>query len=226
MNLVNIKESYLDDASVLCLLESVENNLKNSLYKYLPFSHWIFNDIFPKRIVDELLKLPFQPPKIERYTGKRESNNQTRIFFNKKNCEKFKVIKDVVKVFNNHRIIKQLENLCGRDMKKGKLRIEYTIDTGDFWLEPHLDIREKLLTFLVYLSKDSKSSEWGTTIYNPDLTIHSQVPYRSNLGLMFNAGINTWHGVPKKKIKGIRKNLIVNYVTDEWRSIHELAPAN
>ena len=83
------------------LLESIDENLKKARYKRLPFNHWIYERVFPDDIVDELLKLPFQAPKIEHYTGKRESNNQTRVFFNKENCEKFKVINDVVKVFNN-----------------------------------------------------------------------------------------------------------------------------
>jgi hypothetical protein len=104
------------------------------------------------------------------------------------------------------------------------LRIEYTLDSGDFWLEPHLDIKEKLLTFLVYLSKDPGSNEWGTTIYNKDLSFHSKAPYKSNLGLMFMAGKDTWHGVPKQNIQGVRKNIIINYVTSDWKSIHELAP--
>ena len=223
MNLEIREKSSHDNESIL--LESVSENLKNTTYKYLPFSHWIFDKVFQKITIDELLKLPFETPKIEHYTGKRESNNQTRVFFNKENCEKFKVIKNVVEVFNNYKIIKCLENISGgRDLTKGKLRIEYTMDIGDFWLEPHLDIKEKLLTFLVYLSKDTGSNEWGTTIYNSDKTFHSKTPYKSNLGLMFNAGTNTWHGVPKQNIEGIRKNLIINYVVDEWKSIHELAP--
>ena len=208
------------------LLESVDENLKKSRYTSIPFSHWIYERVFPDDIIDELLKLPFQAPKIDHYTGKRESNNQTRIFFNKENSEKFKVIKSIVEVFNNYKIIKSLENICGggRSLTKGKLRIEYTMDTGDFWLEPHLDIKEKLLTFLVYLSKDTGSNEWGTTIYNSDKTFHSKVTYKSNLGLMFNSGTNSWHGVSKQNIEGVRKNLIINYVVDEWKSIHELAP--
>ena len=104
------------------------------------------------------------------------------------------------------------------------MRIEHTLDSGDFWLEPHLDIKEKLLTFLVYLSKDPDSNEWGTTIYNKDLSFHSKAPYKSNLGLMFMAGKDTWHGVPKQNIQGVRKNIIINYVTSDWKSIHELAP--
>jgi len=38
------------------------------------------------------------------------------------------------------------------------------------------------------------------------------------------AGKDTWHGVPKQNIQGVRKNIIINYVTSDWKSIHELAP--
>jgi hypothetical protein len=41
---------------------------------------------------------------------------------------------------------------------------------------------------------------------------------------MFMAGKNTWHGVPKQQIIGVRKSLIINYVSNEWQSLHELAP--
>jgi hypothetical protein len=41
---------------------------------------------------------------------------------------------------------------------------------------------------------------------------------------MFVAGQDTWHGVPKQKFEGVRKNLIINYVTSDWQSVGELAP--
>ena len=208
------------------LLRKVSENLKILESKYEPFKHWLFDDVLPKETINELLKLPLPAQVIENHTGKRESQNKTRIFFNEQCCNKYPVAKNIVHVFNHPSIIAQLSNICGRDLAKGKLRIEYTLDTGDFWLEPHRDIKEKLLTFLVYLSKDSSSSEWGTTIYNRDLSFHSKAPYKSNMGLMFMSGEDTWHGVPKLNIQGIRKNLIINYVTKDWKSNHELAPNN
>jgi hypothetical protein len=39
------------------------------------------------------------------------------------------------------------------------------------------------------------------------------------------SGINTWHGVPKQNIKGIRKSLIINYVNNSWRNLDELSPS-
>ena len=208
------------------LLEKVSENLKKVMPKSDPFNHWLYDGVLLDETIDELLNLKLPLPKIEKHTGKRESQNQTRIFLNKECCNKHSVAKNVANVFNHPSIISKLSNICGRDLTKGKLRIEYTLDTGDFWLEPHLDIKEKLVTFLIYLSKDPGSSEWGTTIYNRDLSFHSKAPYKSNMGLMFMAGEDTWHGVPKQNIQGIRKNLIINFVTKDWKSINELAPNN
>ena len=176
------------------IVEIVNRNLKNAELKTNPFNHWIFNKVLPIKIAEDFLKLLIDVPEISFYSGKRETNNSTRVFLNKENCNKY------------------------------KLRIEYTMDTGSFWLEPHLDIKEKMITFLVYLSNDPNSSEWGTTVYNNDLTFHSKAPYKQNLGLMFVADKNTWHGVPEQNIQGIRRNLIINYVTSDWKSVHELAP--
>ena len=208
------------------LLRKVSENFRKFASNHEPFKHWLFDGVLSEETIDELLKLPLPVPKIEKHTGKRESQNQTRIFLNKECCNKHSVAKNVANVFNHPSIISKLSNICGRDLTKGKLRIEYTLDTGDFWLEPHLDIKEKLVTFLIYLSKDPGSSEWGTTIYNRDLSFHSKAPYKSNMGLMFMAGEDTWHGVPKQNIQGIRKNLIINFVTKDWKSINELAPNN
>ncbi len=208
------------------LLKKINENLNKFELKLEPFKHWVFSSVLLEETIDELLKLSFPLPKIEKHTGKRASQNQTRVFFNKDLCNEHSVVKNIAYVFNHPFIISKLSNICGRDLKKGKLRIEHTLDTGDFWLEPHLDIKEKLLTFLIYLSKDPTSSEWGTTLYNRDLSFHSKAPYKSNIGLMFMSGKDTWHGVPKQNIQGVRKNLIINFVTKDWRDNFELAPNN
>ena len=189
-----------------------------------PFRHWVYHRVFSEEIAHELSDLPLHPPTIQQHKGKRDTYNSSRIFLNPENCHKYPVLRSVVDVFNDSRIISQLGDSCGRDLTQGKLRIEYTLDSGDFWLEPHLDIKEKLLTFLVYLSKGGDSNQWGTALYNPDLSLYAKVPYKMNLGFMFMAGKDTWHGVPKQQIIGVRKSLIINYVSNEWQNRHELAP--
>ncbi len=206
------------------LLDAVRNNLQKAKSMPTPFRHWVYHRVFSEEIAHELSDLPLHPPTIQQHKGKRDTYNSSRIFLNPENCHKYPVLRSVVDVFNDSRIISQLGDSCGRDLTQGKLRIEYTLDSGDFWLEPHLDIKEKLLTFLVYLSKGGDSRQWGTALYNPDLSLYAKVPYKMNLGFMFMAGKDTWHGVPKQQIIGVRKSLIINYVSNEWQSLHELAP--
>ena len=198
--------------------------IDDSKKKIYPFIHWVFNNVFTESLIEALSNLNLKPQKYQKQNGTREINNAKRLFLNNNNCLKYPVFKNVVNIFQQKNNIIKLENISGSNLQKGKLRIEYAMDEGDFWLEPHLDIKEKLLTFLIYLSGDLGSDQWGTTLYNSDLTYHSQVPYRKNLGFMFVAGNNTWHGFDKQKIQGTRKSLIINYVTNDWRNIHELAP--
>ena len=49
--------------------------------------------------------------------------------------------------------------------------------------------------------------------------------YRSaqNKGVIFIPGKNTWHGVGHHPVQGVRKSIIVNYVTSDWRDTWELA---
>ena len=202
----------------------VRKNLNNATPVNDPFNHWTFDKILPKNLIDKFLKLPIDPPVINSYSGKRESNNKTRIFFNNENCKKYGCMEVIAEIFNSEGIINTLSSICGKELSKGKLRIEHTLDTGDFWLEPHLDIKEKILTFLIYLSSDTNTytKNWGTTIYNKDLTFNSKVSYKQNTGFMFVPGHDTWHGVPKQYIFGVRRNLIINYVSNDWQSTNEL----
>ena len=45
----------------------------------------------------------------------------------------------------------------------------------------------------------------------------------NHLGLLFVPAADTWHGFTRRRIAGVRRSLIVNYVKPEWRSRHELA---
>ena len=206
------------------LLKTVSDNLKKAKFNDKPFVHWTFDNVFSEKGINDLLELPLKPPVIFDHCGKRENYNSTRFFFNSRNCKVNSTLKNIVSIFNNPNIILKLKNICNIGLSKGKLRIEYTLDTGDFWLEPHRDLREKLLTILVYLSKDTGSSQWGTAMYDKDLKFFSRVPYKSNSGFMFVPGDNTWYGFPKQNIKGIIKSLIINYVSSDWKNPHELAP--
>ena len=116
-----------------------------------------------------------------------------------------------------------LERLCDLNLRDSSLRIEYCLDTDGFWLEPHTDIGAKLFTMLIYLSDGPGSEAWGTDILDGELKLVATSPYRRNLGLIFVPAADTWHGFHKRKIEGVRRSLIVNYVKPEWRARRELA---
>ncbi len=62
------------------IVEIVNRNLKNAVLETNPFDHWIYNKVLPIKIADDLLNLSINPPEISFYSGKRESNNNTRVF--------------------------------------------------------------------------------------------------------------------------------------------------
>ena len=63
----------------------------------------------------------------------------------------------------------------------------------------------------------------GTDIYDADKQHVTQSPFESNGALIFVPADNTYHGVEPRTIEGIRKSIIINYVTDEWRAREQLA---
>ena len=113
----------------------------------------------------------------------------------------------------------------GTDLSDTRLRIEYCQDTEGFWLEPHTDIFVKKFTMLVYLSDDPGLKKAGTDIHEgpPDFRYVHSAPYGKNLGVIFIPGKNSWHGVGHHPVKGIRKSIIINYVSLQWRDTWELA---
>lgn len=190
-----------------------------------PFDYWLLERALPERDVDATLALPYAAPEGLVFNGKRESNNSTRVYFTRENQEKFEVCRRIVDGFEDPRVRGALEAETGADLSGARLRIEYCQDGPGFWLEPHTDIRVKKLTMLVYLSDDPGLKLAGTDIHEgpPDHKYVCSAPYGRNRGLIFVPGDNTWHGVGHNPITGIRRSLIINYVTSDWRDTWELA---
>ena len=76
---------------------------------------------------------------------------------------------------------------------------------------------------LWYLSVGEGSDNCGTDVLDEQHNLVKTAPFKFNTGLIFIHGHNTWHSFQKRKIVGVRKSLIINFVKPEWRSRHELA---
>lgn len=188
-----------------------------------PYAHWLLEDALDGPTCDAIRALPVKAPEIGHYDGTREHNNDTRIYFNAETGARHPVIADVAATFKDPDVIARLEQVCNTDLSNGSLRIEYTLDTDGFWLEPHTDISVKLFTMLIYLSEEPELADAGTDIYDNDLKHVGRSPYGPNEGLIFIPGKDTWHGFIKRPVRGVRRSLIVNYVSPEWRAKEELA---
>lgn len=190
-----------------------------------PFDYWLLNGPLLDADIDEILSLPVAPPEGAIFNGKRETNNSQRMFFNADAQERFPVCARLANAFKDPSVISAIEKETGTQLDGTRLRIEYCQDTPGFWLEPHTDIFVKKYTMLVYLSDDPALKTAGTDIHEgpPDFKYVATAPYGRNLGVIFIPGKNTWHGVGHHQLKALRRSIIINYVTADWRDTFELA---
>ncbi|HEY7670075.1 MAG TPA: 2OG-Fe(II) oxygenase [Hyphomicrobium sp.] len=190
-----------------------------------PFDYWLLDGALPEGDVDAIANLPIATPKEVVFNGRRETNNSSRMFFGKEAQEQYPVCRRVVEGFKDPRVIGEIEAETGASLSGTRLRVEYCQDAPGFWLEPHTDIAVKKFTMLVYLLDDPALKMAGTDVYEgpPDYKYVTTAPYGRNLGLIFIPGKNTWHGVGHHPLEALRKSIIINYVTPDWRDTFELA---
>jgi hypothetical protein len=205
-------------ASLLACLERAKHVTK-------PFDYWLLEHALPEADVDAIANLPIAPPEDVQFNGRRETNNSSRMFFGAEAQEMFGVCRRVVDGFKDPRVIAAIEKETGADLAGARLRIEYCQDEPGFWLEPHTDIAVKKFTMLVYLLDDPALKLAGTDIHDgpPDHKYVTTAPYGKNLGVIFIPAKNTWHGVGHHPLKGLRKSIIINYVSPDWRDTFELS---
>ena len=81
------------------------------------------------------------------------------------------------------------------------------------------NIKEKLLSSLIFVNPYGEAENLGTDLYNEKLEKTKTVPYKHNYGYFFTSGARTWHGMEKKEIKKERRCLQINYVTfkTDWQ---------
>lgn len=188
-----------------------------------PYRHWFLSDCLPADILDDIIELPLEAPELGGVSGKRELHNATRTYFDVENRGKFPSCAKFSEAFQNKRVTDAVEERFGTNLDGTYLRIEYAQDTGGFWLEPHSDLGVKNFTMLLYLSKDEAHKDLGTDIYDAEKKHVGRSPFVPGGALVFVPADDTFHGFEPRTIEGVRKSLIINYVTDEWRAREQLA---
>jgi hypothetical protein len=201
------------------------SSLRSAKAETEPYTHWNLDNVFDQDAIDGILALPIEIPRVEYDEGARAANNDIRGYFDTARRKEFEICEVVSGTFQNPKTISAIESVCKIDLKGSFLRVEYAQDHDGFWLEPHKDISVKLFSMLIYLSPAPGDEEWGTDIFTgpKNSDYYGTASHATNRAFVFIPGANSWHGFKPRKITGVRRSLIVNFVTDEWMNRHELA---
>jgi hypothetical protein len=209
--------------SVSNVQQSVIAAFKSAKTYQKPYQHWILEDVLPEGMAEAVCALPIDAPFLEvDDAGTREANNSSRRYFDPENIAKFEAANDIAQAFHSREVVDTVEEVFGADLSDSRIRLEFAQDRDGFWLQPHTDIGVKRFTMLLYLSNEPGHEKLGTDIYKDADTHVGASPFKPNSALIFVPANNTWHGFEKRTIPGIRKSLIINYVTPEWRAVEQL----
>ena len=214
------------------------NSVLNQSKKYeSPFNHWELNKPLTDEQIQEIVNVDIANPEEHNlnYDGTRAIDGgegkfregisdggkalKFRCFINKDNSNKFPGLTNLIKELQNKQTYEKISNLIGKELSNAYVRLEVVCDRKGFWLKPHCDIKEKLMSCLLFVNKYNESEELGTDFYDSNLKRVKTMPYRDNYGYFFSSGPNTWHGMEKKDIVKERRCLQVNYVDfkTDWK---------
>jgi hypothetical protein len=213
------------EADVSAIKRTIGASLARSRRSETPYRHWTLTRFFPEPIVEALLRLPFKAPALDGISGERKLHDDSRTYFDDHNIARLPVCAAVAKAFHDADTVATIAAATGADLDGCHLRIEFAQDVDGFWLMPHTDLGVKKLTLLYYLAEPGQE-DLGTDIYAAADRWAGRAAFTCNEALMFVPNDHTWHGFEPRTINGVRKSVIVNYVTDEWRDREQLAYAD
>ena len=218
----------------MIFLNSILNKSKKS---EIPFEHWEYNDPLTEDAIQEIIKADIADVNEHNlnYDGTRAIDGgapefrkgiasggkaiKFRCFVTKENAKNFPNLVKFIKELQSKKTYETLSKLIKKDLSNSYVRVEVICDRKGFWLKPHCDIEEKILSGLIFVNKLNESEDLGTDFYNEKLEKIKTVPYKNNYGYFFTSGPNTWHGMEKKEIVKERRCLQINYVTfpTDWK---------
>jgi hypothetical protein len=205
------------------IIESLLRSLEGSEAHPRPYRHWFMSRCLPDDVAEEIAHLPFPAPALGGVSGKRELHNATRKYFDVANRASYPVVAAFADAFQSRTVTDLVERKFGTQLAGTYLRLEYAQDTDGFWLEPHTDLGVKVFTMLLYLSNGPGHTDLGTDIYDAEKRHVGRSPFTPNAAMAFVPSNDTYHGFEPRPIEGVRKSIIINYVTNEWRAREQLS---
>ena len=195
------------------------NSIKNESKKHdFPFDHWEYKNALSEDAINEIINadIPDVSKHSLSYDGTRAIDGgaaefrkgiasggkaiKFRCFVTKENASKFPNLVRFIEELQSKETYETISKMINKDLSKSYVRVEVICDREGFWLKPHCDIKEKLMSGLIFVNNENESESLGTDFYNEKLEKVKTVPYKHNYGYLFTSGPNTWHGMEKKKL--------------------------
>ena len=175
------------------------NSIKNKSTKYeIPFDHWEYSDALTEESIEEIIKADI--PDLSKlnltYDGTRAIDGggaefregiasggkaiKFRCFVSKENATQFPHLVKFINELQSKETHQTISKMIDRDLSNSYVRVEVICDREGFWLKPHCDIKEKLMSGLIFVNNTNESEDLGTDFYNEKLEKVKTLPYRNN----------------------------------------------
>ena len=194
-------------------------NLENIKEHKNPFKHWEFTNCLDSIALNEI-SFASIPGGERAYDGTRAADHsgngldgKLRLFITKENNEYFPGLNTAITFLQNHKTVQKLSKILDKDLSSSFVRLEIIGDKKGFWLKPHKDISEKLMTMMIWANPYDESDTLGTDLYDSKFKLIKTVNYKHNNGYFFSSGDDTWHGLELKEIIKERRCIQINYVS-------------
>ena len=168
----------------MVLLKSLKD--KTKLYE-VPFKHFELNEPLTNEAIKEICEADIADPKTEKlnYDGTRALDGgegafrsgikdggkakNIRCYVTKKNSNQFPHLKNFIEELRSIEVYKKIGSLISKDLSNSFVRLEVICDREGFWLKPHCDIKEKLMSSIVFVNPHDESENLGTDFYDEKL---------------------------------------------------------
>ena len=194
-------------------------NLENLTHADFPFNHWVFSNCLEEGALDEISYSNI-PSGDRMYDGTRAADHtgqgvdvKLRLFITKNNCQIFPYLTKLIQSLQRKEMVNKISKIIDKDLSNSYVRLEVIGDKKGFWLKPHKDISEKLMTMMVWANPYNEASNLGTDLYDKNFKLVKTIKYVHNSGYFFSSGDDTWHGLELKEIQKERRCIQINYVT-------------
>ena len=145
-------------------------NLENIKSSDFPFKHWEFSDCLDVKALDEISYSAI-PEGNRAYDGTRAADHtghgvdgKLRLFLDSNNSPSYQNLTRVINGLQKKEVYKIIGSLINKDLSNSYVRLEVIGDKTGFWLKPHKDIKEKLMTMMIWANPYNEADKNGAML--------------------------------------------------------------